>query len=727
MTLMQESPTSLDYRVAYTELAETLRGVVVRRPDFQEVFLLDNEGKVLVSSQRASEGQNLSKSRYYTLGRSQTYIQNVYPAPDTEIPTMTIATPMLDTLGRRIGVLAVHLNLDRMDRIILDRAGLGETGEMYLIDRAGMFVSALRFGRKNFADEVHSEGIDLALAGESGTGRYLNYRGVPVIGAYRWIDNLELALLVELEEAEAFAPINQLALHIVLAGVVAASILIVGVYLLARQIARPVLLLTESAREVAAGNLQTTAPVVTQDEIGMLAHVFNQMTAQLRELYERMEQQVAARTTELTEANQQLTSEIAERRRIEEQLVQAKEGAEAANRAKSTFLANMSHELRTPLSAIIGFAQVMQLDQSITPDQQEFLQIINRNGQHLRDLINDVLDMSKIEAGQMKLNESEFELKHLLHDLEKMFQFKVQDKGLHLVVVQEPDVPACITTDERKLRQVLINLMSNAVKFTQEGKVTLRVSVGIGEQWSVGEKVSMLLRFEVADTGPGIAPEEMKVLFQAFAQTRTGQQAQEGTGLGLAISRKFVQLMGGEISVESEVGCGTVFAFDIRAIAARQVDQQELPDQQQYRVVGLEDDQPVYRILVVDDLPDNRYLLKRLLKRVGFEVEEASNGQQAIEVWEQWEPHLIWMDMRMPVMDGYTATRHIKDTPKGYSTKIIALTASAFDDERSHILAAGCDDFLGKPFRDTDIFEHMSKHLGVKYRYKARKKVSELA
>jgi CheY-like chemotaxis protein len=237
----------------------------------------------------------------------------------------------------------------------------------------------------------------------------------------------------------------------------------------------------------------------------------------------------------------------------------------------------------------------------------------------------------------------------------------------------------------------------------------------------------MLLRFEVADTGPGIAPEEMKVLFQAFAQTRTGQQAQEGTGLGLAISRKFVQLMGGEISVESEPGCGTVFAFDIRATVARQIDQQEPTDQQQYRVVGLEDDQPVYRILVVDDLPDNRYLLKRLLKRVGFEVEEASDGQQAIEVWEQWEPHLIWMDMRMPVMDGYTATRHIKDTPKGHSTKIIALTASAFEDERSHILAAGCDDFVGKPFRDTDIFEHMSKHLGVKYRYKARKKVSELA
>ncbi|NJN68461.1 MAG: HAMP domain-containing protein [Chloroflexaceae bacterium] len=576
-TLMTAEPTSLEYQVAYTRLAETLREVVVRRPDFDELFILKNDGVVTVSSRRASEGQDLHTSRYYIAGQTQTFIQNVYPDPHTSQPTMTIATPLLDPLGRRMGVLAVHLNLERMDRIILDRAGLGETGEMYLVDKTGLFVSGRRFGQQNFTLPMHSEGIDRALAGESSTGRYLNYRGVPVIGAYQYLDRFELALLVEMEQREAFAPTNQLALHITLAGIVAASILAIGVYLLARQIARPILQLTDAARRVAAGNLNVTAPVVTRDEIGVLAQVFNQMTTQLRGLYERMEQQVAARTAELTHTNEQLTSEIAERRRIEEQLRHAKEDAEAANRAKSTFLANMSHELRTPLSAIIGFAQLMQRDSSLTPDQREFLGIINRSGQHLRDLINDVLEMSKIEAGRMTLNESPFDLRPVLNDVEKMFLIRTQEKGLQLVVDCAPDVPTSLYSDERKLRQVLINLLSNAVKFTQEGGITLRVrrqepgsrsqDDGVIEP-SLPNPGLQSLVFEVADTGPGIAPDELPTLFQAFAQTRTGQQAQEGTGLGLAISRRFVQLMGGNITVQSEVGRGSVFTFNITVPAA---------------------------------------------------------------------------------------------------------------------------------------------------------------
>jgi signal transduction histidine kinase len=730
-TLMTAEPTSLDYQVAYTRLAETLRDVVVRRPDFDEVFILKNNGTVAVSSQRSSEGQELHTSRYFIVGQTQTFIQNVYPDPRTGQPTMTIATPLLDSLGRRIGVLAVHLNLERMDRIILDRAGLGETGEMYLVDKRGMFVSARRFGRQNLTHPMHSEGINRALAGENGTGRYLNYRGVPVIGAYQCLERFELALLVEMEQREAFAPTNQLALSITLAGLAAASILAVGVYLLARQIARPILQLTDAAREVAAGNLTVTAPVVTRDEIGVLAQVFNQMTTQLRGLYERMEQQVAARTAELTHTNEQLTGEIAERQRIEDQLRHARDDAEAANRAKSTFLANMSHELRTPLSAIIGFAQLMQRGPSLTPDQQEFLGIINRSGQHLRDLINDVLEMSKIEAGRVTLNESQFDLPPVLNDVEKMFQLRTQEKGLQLVVDCAPDVPTSLHSDERKLRQVLINLLSNAVKFTQAGRVTLRVRTqgpgdrgrddGVAPPRAPNPDLRTLV-FEVEDTGPGIAPDELPTLFQAFGQTRTGQQAQEGTGLGLAISRRFVQLMGGDITVQSEVGCGSVFTFDITVPAAEPAEAARPDEDGHLKVLRLAPDQPAYRVLVVDDMVDNRHLLVRLLERVGFTVREASNGQQAVEVWEQWFPHLIWMDIRMPVMDGYEATRCIKSraAAAGKSTAIVALSASAFEEEQSRILAAGCDGFVGKPFRDTDIFEHMARFLGVRYLYKQR-------
>lgn len=712
-TIMNGDATSLPYHVAHTRVSEILRDVVVRRPDFEELFILNNDGIVVVSSQRIHEGQDFADMPFFSVGRTQTFIQNVYPDIISEHPRMTIATPMLNEQGRRIGVLGVHVNLDRMDRIILDRSGLGETGETYLLDKRGVFVSANRFGRQNFTTQVQSEGISRALEGESGTGRYPNYRGIPVIGAYQWLDTLELALLVEMEQEEAFAPINQLALNSTLAGIIAACVLIVGVYMLVRSIAQPILQLTDAARDVAAGNLNVTAPVVTQDEIGVLAQVFNQMTAQLRGLYERMEQKVAARTTELTQANTQLTNEVAERRRIEEQLLQAKEEAETANRAKSTFLANMSHELRTPLSAIIGFAQILHYDPHATDNQRNYVQIINRNSQHLRDLINDVLEMSKIEAGRMTLNITQFNLHELLDDLEKTFTLRAQQKNLLLVFDCLSDVPETICTDEQKLRQILINLLSNAIKFTQAGSVILAIT----QKTPHTQDSNMVLEFSVQDTGPGITPDEMGMLFQAFGQTRTGQQSQESTGLGLTISRRFVQLMGGDMTVQSEIGVGSVFTFNIHVT----VDQVCAgPDESEsYHVIGLATDQPTYRILVADDIADSRHMLTLLLEQAGFDVREADNGQHAIEVWEAWAPHLILMDMRMPEMDGYEATRYIKSTPEGSATSIIALTASTFEEERSRIVAAGCDDFIGKPFLDSEIFEHIAKHLGVTYLYES--------
>lgn len=709
-TIMTTETVSLEYQVAYTRVSETLRDIVVRRPDFNELFILNNEGMVVVSSQRTSKGQDYHESQYYISGRTQTFIQNVYPDPTTGQPTMTIAMPLLDSLGRRMGVLAVHLNLERMDSIILDRAGLGETGETYLIDETGVAVSSQHYGQQDDTPPAFSEGINRALAGESGTGLYRNHFGVPVIGAYTWLERLELALLVEIEEQEALAPIKQLALNIILAGIVTASILGIGVYILARQIARPILQLTDIAKEVATGNLKITAPVATQDEIGVLAQVFNQMTTQLRQLYEHMEQQVKNRTEELTQAK--------------EEAEQAKEEAEQANRAKSAFLANMSHELRTPLSAIIGFVQLMRQDTKTTPTQHEYLHIVHRNSQHLRNLINDVLEMSKIEAGRTMLNQHAFNFHTLLNDVDALFQMQAQEKGIDLSIDYTDDVPHTIYADEQKLRQVLINLLSNAIKFTQKGGVTVRVSTQLAESNGSNESNDQTLRMltiptqhltvEVIDTGPGIAPDELHNLFEVFVQTRTGQQSQEGTGLGLAICRNFAQLMGGTLTVQSEVGLGSSFTFAI-PIALPEVSNEEEP-RDMYQMLKLAPGQPTYRVLVVDDLPDNRHLLAEMLTRVGFEVQEACDGQEAIAVWERWKPHLIWMDIRMPVMDGYEATRRIKAQTNGQSTTIVALSASAFEEERSHFLEAGCDDFVGKPFRDSDILDCMTKHLGVAYR-----------
>jgi PAS domain S-box-containing protein len=404
------------------------------------------------------------------------------------------------------------------------------------------------------------------------------------------------------------------------------------------------------------------------------------------------------------------------------ELQEARRQAEAANQAKSAFLANMSHELRTPLNAILGFTQLMDRDLNLTAEQQENLGIINRSGEHLLALINDVLEMSKIEAGRVTLQEKSFDLYRLLDTLEEMFRLRAEDKGLTLSFRRAKNVPQYVLADEGKLRQVLMNLLGNAVKFTGEGGVTLRVG---SKEYGVGSKEETptpllptsysLLHFEVEDTGPGISPEDLAAVFEPFVQAASGQQPQEGTGLGLSISRQFVHLMGGDITVSSELGQGSVFRFEVPIGLADAAEVQVAWPLR--RVLGLESDQAIYRLLIVDDRETTRRLLVTLLEPLGFEVREAVNGQEAIEIWERWEPHLIWMDMRMPVMDGYEATRRIKATTKGQATVIVALTASAFDEDQETILSAGCDDVVRKPFRKDEIFDTLAKHLLVRFVY----------
>jgi signal transduction histidine kinase/DNA-binding NarL/FixJ family response regulator len=409
---------------------------------------------------------------------------------------------------------------------------------------------------------------------------------------------------------------------------------------------------------------------------------------------------------------------ISARKRVEQELERAKEAAEVANRAKSTFLANMSHELRSPLNAILGFSQLMTRSQSLPPSQQEHLGIVTRSAEHLLTLINNILSLSKIEAGRTTINIQNCDLYRLLDEVEDMFRLRAQDKHLQLVCQSKPDVPQWIRTDDIKLRQVLINLLGNAIKFTHEGSVTLRLSM-VREAGDMEPRTPQLkaqtLHFEIQDTGVGIAQEEVESLFEPFVQTRIGQQAQEGTGLGLPISRQFVELMGGTMTLESQVGQGTIFKFDIPVDIAEATEMKK--SQPIRRVMTLESNQPTYRILVVDDKWSNRQLLLQLLTPMGFEVREARNGREGIEIWQEWNPHLIWMDMRMPVMDGYEATQYIKSTTKGQATAVIALTASTLEEERAVILSAGCDDFVRKPFREDEIFDTMHKHIGVRYIY----------
>lgn len=394
------------------------------------------------------------------------------------------------------------------------------------------------------------------------------------------------------------------------------------------------------------------------------------------------------------------------------QAQESRESANAANQAKSDFLAHMSHELRTPLNAILGYVEIMQRDAKLSTEQSQHLAIIGRSGEHLLALINDVLEMSRIEAGQLALSQVSFDLYRLLDSLEDMLEAKAVLQGLQLSFERPPNVPRFVLADEGKLRQVLINLLGNGLNYTELGHVALQVSA-TGPFRNKGDVCQ--LTFAVTDTGPGIAPTDVERLFAAFTQSDSGYRAQEGTGLGLPISQKFVQLMGGDIQVDSRLGQGSTFWFTIPATLTDAADVQTVKPIRQ--AVALASGQPTYRLLIVEDKWANRQLMREWLTPFEFDIREAINGEEAIACWQEWSPHLIWMDMRMPVMDGYQATREIKAQSGDCPPVIIALTANAFEEDRLYALSIGCDDFVRKPCQENTILDKIAEHLGVEYQY----------
>ena len=697
----QDSISAEELAQAQNNLSHYLSEVLVRRSDLAEIFVLSLDGTILFSTNEAHIGQQQESMPYFIEGQMVTFVQKVYNSEMLNKPTMSIASPLLDERSRRIGVLAAHLDLELLDAIIFDESSLGEDSQTYLVNSSYRFLITAD-PTTDLTTEVHTEGIDTAVNGSDGSDYYTNHEGVWVLGAYRWIDNLEMAILAEIPETVAFQPANQLGFTIFSIGAVLAFIAIGVASFWTRQITVPILSVTNSAVQIASGDLGATATVFTDDEIGMLARNFNQMTERLRRILDSLEAQVSARTAELAQRVEQLnlinqvgrnansyielnpllatvaglirqtfdyyvviialideeaqefyvpagdsaegvnllarqvrvslsqSSIIAHVARTGEPLVvndvsqeprylhldelphtrselalplivsdrvlgvldlqdesahafshndvqvlqtlaaqiavaiqnaalfdtaqEARAEAEEANRLKTQFLTNMSHELRTPLNAVINFAYLLSvgIEGTLEPNQKELVDRIGVAGEHLLNLINDILDLAKIESGRVAMYLEDFAIGDLVKGVMSTAVGLVRDKPIELKQEISNKLPL-VRADRGRIRQVLLNLVANAAKFTKVGVISV---------WATAD--DDFVTVHVSDTGIGIAPEDMSKIFTAFIQV-DGDLTRHvgGTGLGLSISKQFVEMLGGQMWLESEVGMGSTFSFTL--------------------------------------------------------------------------------------------------------------------------------------------------------------------
>ncbi|MCE0483469.1 MAG: ATP-binding protein [Methylacidiphilales bacterium] len=670
-----------------------LRGV----GGYQNLFLFSQSGK-LVFTQNPNDAPTPELDR--TIDRTRTLmsaeISNYTLDPETKTPAVYVAAPIFAHGGAIAGVVAARLYNEEIYRVVNDYGSLGRTGETVIGQTDGdrvVIVAPLRhspdaaFHLSFPADRVPAA-LGAAVEGVRLQEVTTDYRGKKVLAVSRYLPSLGWGLVVKMDTSEVFAPAAELLQGIVIGGIIFFLLFALGAQAAAQSINRPLGILTQAARKIEEGDLTARAALENrQDEFGYLGHAFNEMATQIEEATENLRQ-----------TNTLLEQKVAERTKdLEAKTIEA----ERANHAKSEFLANMSHELRTPLNGILGYAQILG-NLALPAKALNGIRVIRQSGEHLLTLINDILDLAKIEARKIEIKPTDIHLREFLRGPIEIFHIRAEQKGINFIIDISPDLPEVVQADEKRLRQVLINLLGNAVKFTDRGSVRFTVEPYQGRT-----------RFAFADTGIGIAPNKITQLFKPFIQVSDAARNAEGTGLGLALSQRLVQLMGGMIKVESEYGKGSTFSFDLDLPAGRFSEVQARTVESPSRITGYQGERR--KILIADDIPSNRTVLVEMLAPLDFKIIEAGDGKVALDLLPKEKPDLVLVDIAMPVIDGLQFIQYSRQIEAFRELPIIPTSASVGDDEIRRCQTLGCSDFLFKPVDYGRLLDCLQKRLNLEW------------